>query len=122
MFTFTLPLKEDEEAARLKVYYQKKHPEGSQDGYRISLLLTMDRLGDVRTDFFLLDKELTITFYVKENTAKRELEQHYYSLKEVLDSFFDHIVLNVVVSENKILDFDREDMQLATDKRVDLRV
>lgn len=122
MFTFTLPLKEDEEAARLKVYYQKKHPEGSQDGYRISLLLTMDRLGDVRTDFFLLDKELTITFYVKENAAKRELEQHYYSLKEVLDSFFDHIVLNVVVSENKILDFDREDMQLATDKRVDLRV
>ncbi|MGD9112929.1 MAG: hypothetical protein PVI77_11265 [Desulfobacterales bacterium] len=122
IFTFTLPLRQDEQAARLKVYYQKKHPEGSKDGYLISLLLNMDRLGDVRTDFFLLDKELTITFYVQEKTAKREIDQHYHSLKEVLNNFFDQVVMNVVVSESKVLNFDREDMQLDTEKRVDLRV
>ena len=122
VFTFTLPLGEDEQAARLKVYYQKKHPQRSKDSYLISLLLTMDRMGDVRTDFFLLDKELTITFYVQENTAKREIEQHYRSLKEVLNNFFDYVVLNVVVSESKVLNFDREHVQLDTDKRVDLRV
>jgi hypothetical protein len=82
----------------------------------------MDRLGDVRTDFFLLDKELTITFYVQEKTAKREIDQHYHSLKEVLNNFFDQVVMNVVVSESKVLNFDREDMQLDTEKRVDLRV
>jgi len=122
LFTFALPLKEDAHVARLKVYYQKKRPGESHNGYRISLLLALDRLGEVRTDFFLLDTKLTISFYVKENSAKREIERHYHSLKEALNHFFDPIFVNVVVSENKILDFDREDMRVATDKRVDLRV
>jgi hypothetical protein len=117
-----LPLKEGEQTARLKVYYQKKRKSGSQKGFRISVLLSLDRLGDLRTDFFLLEKDLTITFFVKEDPAKIKLQENLPVLQELLHDFFDRILLKVIVSEKKVTDFDREDLQIAGDRRVDLRI
>jgi hypothetical protein len=122
VFTYVLPLKEGEQAARLKVYYQKKRKAGSQKGFRISVLLSLDRLGDLRTDFFLLEKDLTITFFVKEDPAKIKLQENLPALQELLHDFFDRILLKVIVSEKKVTDFDREDLQIAGDRRVDLRI
>ncbi len=122
VFTYVLPLKEGEQTARLKVYYQKKRKSGSQKGFRISVLLSLDRLGDLRTDFFLLEKDLTITFFVKEDPAKIKLQENFPELQELLHVFFDQILLKVIVSEKKVTDFDREDLQIAGDRRVDLRI
>jgi hypothetical protein len=122
VFTYTLPLKEDEQPARLKVYYQKKQKSGPNQGYRISLMLSMDRLGDLRTDFFLLDKDLTITFFVKEDPVKAKIQENFLELQEFLHGFFNQLRLKVNVSEKKVTDFDREDFQGAGDRQVDLRV
>ncbi len=122
VFTYTLPLKEDEQPARLKVYYQKKQKSGPNQGYRISLMLSMDRLGDLRTDFFLLDKDLTITFFVKEDPVKAKIQENFLELQELLHGFFNQLRLKVNVSEKKVTDFDREDFQGAGDRQVDLRV
>lgn len=122
VFTYVLPLKEGEQTARLKVYYQKKRKSGSQKGFQISVLLSLDLLGDLRTDFFLLEKDLTITFFVKEDPAKIKLQENLPALQELLHDFFDRILLKIIVSEKKVTDFDREDLQFVGNRRVDLRI
>ena len=122
IFSYVLPLKEGEQTARLKVYYQKKQKSGDNKGFRISLLLSLDRLGDLRTDFFLLDKDLTITFFVKEDPVKVKIQENFLELQELLQVFFNQILLKVIVSEKKVTDFDHEDRQISGDRRVDLRI
>ena len=122
LFTYALPLKEGGQTARLKVYYQKKRQSDSNKGFRMSLLLSMDRLGELRTDFFLLAKDLAITFYVKDDQVGTEIQENFVQLQELLQDYFDQILTKVVVSEKKISDFDREDFQVTGDSLVDLRV
>jgi hypothetical protein len=122
IFSYVLPLKEGDQTARLKIYYQKKQKSGDNQGFRISLLLSLDRLGDLRTDFFLLDKDLTITFFVKEDPVKVKIQENFLELQELLQVFFNQILLKVIVSEKKVTDFDHEDRQISGDRRVDLRI
>jgi hypothetical protein len=122
VFTHVLPLKDGDQTARLKVYYQKKQKSGSKKGFRISVLLSMDRLGDLRTDFFLLDKDLAITFFVKEDSVKVKIQENFPELQELLHGFFDQIRLKVMVSEKKVTGFYHEDLQVPGDRRVDLRI
>ncbi len=122
VFTFVLPLKQDGQRARLKVYYQKKRTFGLKDSLRLSLLLSLDRLGDVRTDFWLFKKDLTITFFVKQISVRKIIEDHRPQLKEVLRGCFDRIGLNVVVSKKKVREFELTDSQTAGDGKVDLRI
>jgi hypothetical protein len=122
VFSYVLPLKEGAQTARLKVYFQKKQKSGAHKGFRISLLLSLDRLGDLRTDFFLLDKDLAITFFVKEDSVKVKIQENFLDLQELLHGFFNQILLKVIVSEKKVTDFDHEDLQVTGDRQVDLRV
>ena len=122
VFSFALPLKEGAQTTRLKVYFQKKQKSGANKGFRISLLLSLDRLGDLRTDFFLVDKDLTINFFVKEDSSKVKIQENFLELQELLHVFFNQIVLKVSVSEKKVIDFDHEDFQVNGDRQVDLRV
>jgi len=121
-FSYVLPLKEGGQTARLKVYFQKKQKSGANKGFRISLLLSLDRLGDLRTDFFLLDRDLTITFFVKENAVKVKLQENFIELRKLLHGFFNQTLLKVIVSEKKVANFDQEDRQVSGDTRVDLRI
>jgi len=121
-FTYTLPLKEGDPPAKLKVFYEKKQKPGSKKGFQISLLLSMDRLGDVRTDFYLLENDLTLTFYVTKPAASIEIHENYQELHNLLDHLFDQVQLTVKVSEKRVKDFDRPDIQKAGSQRVDLRI
>ncbi len=122
VFTYALPLKEGDQTARLKVFYEKKQKSGSKKGFQISLLLSMDRLGDVRTDFSLLGKDLNITFYVTEPSALIEIQENYQELDALLHNLFDQVQLAVKVSEKRVKDFDRPDVQMAGNRKVDLRI
>ena len=122
VFTYALPLDEEKQAAKLKIYYQKKQRAESKKGFQISLLLSMDRLGAVRTDFYLLEKDLTVTFFVKNPSTKIKIQENIPDLQEFLNPFFDQTLLRVIVSEKKIKDFDHEDLQTTSDRRVDLRI
>jgi len=122
VFTYTLPLKEGDPPAKLKVFYEKKQKPGSKKGFQISLLLSMDRLGDVRTDFYLLENDLTLTFYVTKPAASIEIHENYQELHNLLDHLFDQVQLTVKVSEKRVKDFDRPDIQKAGSQRVDLRI
>ena len=122
VFSFVLPLKEDQKKAQLKLYCPKKKQNGSQGGFKISLLLDMDRIGEVRTDLFLMQKDLSITFFVKDEVNKKQFENHFEEIRESLDSLFDYLVLKAVVSEQKIQEFHREELDLGGDRQIDLRI
>ena len=122
VFEYLLPLGQEGQTARLKVYYQEKNDSAVNRGFRISLLLSMDRLGDLRTDFFLLDNDLTITFFVQQEAIQDWIQQNLPELQELLDGSFNQILMKVVVSEKKISDFDLEDIRDTGDRQVDLRV
>ncbi len=122
VFSFVLPLKEDQKKAQLKLYCPKKKQNGSRAGFKISLLLDMDRIGEVRSDFFLMKKDLSITFFVKDEISKKQFENHFEEISESLNSLFDYLVLKAVVSEKKIQEFHHEDLDLGGDRQIDLRI
>ncbi len=122
VFTYALPLEAEKQAAKLKIYYQKKQNPGSKNGFQISLLLSMDRLGAVRTDFYLLEKDLTVTFFVKNQSTKTKIQENCPELQKFLNPFFNQLLVRTVVSEKKINDFDHEDEQTTSDRRVDVRI
>ena len=121
VFSFTLPLKEDQHKAKLKFYYPKKK-KGSESGFKISLLLDMDKIGEVRTDFFLKKKELSVTFFVKDDSRKTKFEENLDEISDRLAPLFDYLILKTVVSAKKIQDFHHEDLDLGSDKQIDLRI
>ena len=122
VFTVALPLAEQQQTAKLKIYYPKKQKGGSKKGFQISLLLSMDRLGDLRTDFYLLENDLTVTFFVKDRTTQTKIQENYLELPKLLNPLFNQILLRIIVSENKIKAFDRQDTQISGDRCIDLRI
>jgi hypothetical protein len=121
VFSFTLPLREDRHKAKLKFYYPKKK-NGSKADFRISLLLDMDKLGEVRTDFYLNKKELTITFFVGDENHKLKFDANLAEISDRLAPAFDYLIVKTVVSAKKIQDFHRQDLDLGNDKQIDLRI
>ena len=122
VFSFTLPLEENEAKARLRLYCPKKKSGSAKAGFKISLLLELNRIGELRTDFFLLDKDLSITFFVKDDASKTHFEHHYKEIRESLNSSFNYLVLKTVVSEKKIKEYHHVDLDIDSDRQVDLRI
>ena len=73
VMTFLLPLEEKDQNARIKFYYPKKHKDAAKNEFKVSLLLNMDRLGEIRTDLAQRGKELGITFFGKDESHKDAL-------------------------------------------------
>ena len=92
VMTFLLPLEEKDQNARIKFYYPKKHKDAAKNEFKVSLLLNMDRLGEIRTDLAQRGKELGITFFVKDESHKDALENHYSEINAVLDPIYDYII------------------------------
>ena len=122
VFLFSIPLKEKRQKAALKLYCPKKKKNGPKAGFKISVLLEMERIGEIRTDFFLLKKDLTITFFVKDNARKKQFEECFTEIRSALDSLFDYLILKAVVSEKKVREFHYEDLDVGKDRQIDLRI
>ncbi len=119
VFTHTLNLNKDEQKAKLKIYYKKKKGD-LKKGIRLSLLLSMDRMGEIRTDFFNVKSDLSITFFVTNDKIKKIIEDNIEKIKEELSRIFGNLVINVIVSERKIAQFSSEDLAIPSSRMVDL--
>jgi hypothetical protein len=122
VFFCSIPLKERRQTAAIKLYCPKKKKNGSRSGFKISMFLEMEPIGEIRTDFFLLKKDLTITFFVKDQARKKQFEECFDEVHQVLDPFFNYIILKAVVSEKKVRDFHFEDLDSGKDRQIDLRI
>ncbi len=109
-FTFHIPIK-DKKKAKLRVYYNKNEKrKSSSKGFNLSLLLVMDNLGEIRTDFLLLKKNLNITFFVMNEDIKKIIADKLNIVRESLDDTFRFLNINVVISKRKIREFDNEEI------------
>lgn len=118
--TYALPI-ESNQKAKLKVYYSKKNKGKSEEGFKVSLLLAMDKIGRIRTDFFLMDKDLGITFFVNDQKIKEYVDDHSEKIVGSLRNHFKRLTLNVMVSVDEIEAFEIKDPGVSTGI-VDLRV
>ncbi len=128
VFHFSLPLPENQPNARLKVYYNQKDKGkgkgGEKKGFKLSLLLSMERLGDIRTDFFLVKNNLNVTFFVKDFPVRHTIETRLKELHNALEKSFDALVLQVIVSQKKVVEFETEDLQpeIAATRMIDVKI
>lgn len=122
-FTFNLPIK-GEEDAQLKVFYNRGRQKDENQEFKLSLLLEMDKLGQVRTDFAHWEKNLSITFYVRDHDIKEHVEAHLEEVQEPLSGEYDALNFNVLVSRDGIADFGAEPAtpEIISDKAVDVKV
>ncbi len=123
VFSFQIPLKGGTEA-RLKVFYNRKRKKKEEGEFKLSLLLDMDRLGEIRTDFSQGGEKLNITFFVKNNKIKEYIQTHLDEVEEPLGPGFKSLNLKVLVSREKIAAFAAEPLGpgIVTDKVVDIKV
>ena len=122
VLAFLLPLKENDQKVKFKVYYPKKKKDAAKNGFKLSILLNMNHMGEIRTDLFLLNTDLTITFYVKNEVNKKAIEHHYSEINASLAHLFESLIIRTVISSKKINDFHREDWNFSEDKRVNVRI
>ena len=122
IFHLSLPFQEKKGAAKLKLYFTKKQATDSQSHPRISLLLDLKRLGLVRSDFLLIQRDLSIAFYVGTWNIKEYFETRMEPIKKVLEALFDTVSLSVRVSEQKIKAFDSPSFEIDRDHKLDVRV
>ena len=122
MIHFSLPLKDAGEGARLKIGDPSRRQGATREGFRAALLLALDRLGPTRIDLFMLERSLTLTFFVTSMTAQETVEAHAGDLKPTLETLFENVSVSVCGSEQKIADFEYEDQLPAGNRRLDVRV
>ena len=122
VFSHPLFLTDTQNNARLKVYYAKKGQDDAHKKPRVSLLLDMDRMGMVRTDLWMVGKDLNITFFVKEMEIKAAIETEHHHIGEMLKDTFNTVAVSVVVNEKKIAEFDGEDLAIPNRRQVDLNI
>ena len=92
VLTFLLPLREKNQNARIKFYYPKRQKAAAGNEFKVSLLLNMDRLGEIRTDLIQREKELNIRFFVSDQNQKNTFENNYSEINSVLNPIFDYVI------------------------------
>ena len=120
--SFVLPLAEKDGRGNLKIFYPKKRKDRDSEAFKMSLLLQMQNIGEVRTDFFLRNKQLKITFFLKDHKIEDIIQENADSIKDSLGSYFSQIQVAVVVSEREIQAFENNHLLTDDMRLIDLRV
>ncbi len=121
-FSINIPIKGQEDA-QLKVFYNKGRQKDQEGNLKLSLLMDMEHLGEVRTDFDHKDRGLNVTFYVKNNGVRDLILDNLHQVEEPLEPHFDSLGLRVMVSEEKISQFQEETTpDVISDRAVDVKV
>jgi hypothetical protein len=122
VFSHLIFLTDTQRSARFKVYYAKKGREDAHKHPRVSLLLEMDRMGTVRADLWMVDRDLNITFFVQDDGAKTAIQNNHHHVTQMLENTFDTISISVVVNEKKVAEFEGEALSLPNRRQVDLKI
>jgi len=117
-----LPVKDQSQPLKLKLYYPKKEkPKGLDTPQYVCLLLEMDRLGPIRADLKLTGRQLHLTFSVLTQGIRQAFESALDNIMPVLEALFDRVEALVQVSVEKIARFDEEQMVALEPGRIDIQ-
>ena len=121
-FSHLLLLADPNRRARLNVFYARKERDGQEKPPRVSLLLEMDRLGSVRTDLWMVNRDLNVTFFVRDTDVKNAIDTARDQITGALNETFNTVAVSVVVSEKKIDQFDEASLATSDQRQVDLNI
>ena len=102
LFSHWLHLQDEAQLSRLKIYHRKNREADPDAAPRVTLLLDLDRLGEVRTDLFLSGAVLNLHFYVTREAVKASLDSHMGELTAKLEGGDGPVAVQVTVSPQKV--------------------
>ena len=120
--TYLLNLKDSDKLGKLRVYYAPKKKKGPSGTTRISLLLNMDKMGEIRSDISLFKKKMQVDFFVLTPKIKHMIEKNLTEITLPLNALFKNLILRVTVSKAKITEFTQKEVNRTTNQKVDIRV
>jgi len=88
----------------------------------VALLLDMDRMGKVRTDLWMVAKDLNVTFFVETAETKAIIDSARFQVETALLETFETVAVRVVVSEKKIEQFSQVNAAPSGGRQVDLNI
>lgn len=123
IFAHMLPVQDQTMPVQIKIYYPEKGRPAKRDPlHRVALLLDMDNLGAVRVDLMMMEKELRIHFFVRDDAVRDRFEKHTETVAAALAESFSQIRISTVVSQEKIRRFYDEEKGGTPTGRIDIQV
>ncbi len=120
VFSHLLQIPDANRQAKLKVYYPKKKKDGKQHNPMVSILLDMKKLGEIRTDLWMNHRDLKITFYVGKEKVRTLIEKQKEQIETKLKDDFVTILINVVINQHMIEQFEMDDLNAIDGKMINL--
>ena len=122
IITFPLLLTHSQQTAGLKVFYRKPRGKGGNDDFRLSLLLNMEGLGGIRTDFHQVQGRLSLSFFTERGQTRDLIQKHTAQLQLALEGRFDDLAITVTQSQRKVAQFEKQSPAETFGTGLDLRV
>lgn len=119
---YDLPIQDSRRNGLLKMYFPKQGRERDRKSFRLSLLLSLDRIGDIRSDFVLREKDLTLMFFVAHQRTLEHVTAHLDQIKKALSAYFPQVAVSVTRAEQKLEEFETDYLQVTGDRQIDMRI
>ena len=106
----------------LNVFMGSRDKKKDKTGTRISVLLSMDRIGEIQTDLLLAEKSLHATFHVGNEKVKRYLEKEMDRFADALADHFSSVRTEVRLHHHLQQNLETQTAEIFSDRQIDLRV
>lgn len=108
MFEMTLPLEEGAGETRLKMFSRRRGDKRQPGHHRITLLLDMTRLGEMRIDLSLAEQRLAVGIYVADEAICRRLDSFLEQLTARLQDGFSEVTAQIAVTDVHLRAFEQQ--------------
>lgn len=122
VFTHWIPVESQPSPVQLKIYYPRKKNTGEGRHQKVALLLDLDRLGMLRVDLAMIERTLRIDFYVTSEAVRQAIAAETDAVAGSLKEMFEQVFITTHLSEQKIIQFEGEDINTAAVGRIDIQV
>ena len=119
---YDLPIRDGGRNGLLKMYFSRKGSRRDRNSFRLSLLLSMDRLGEIRSDIVMQEKDLTLMFFVTGENARAHFQPQLENIRQSLLAFFPRVSVSVTLADKKLAEFETDLLQVDSDRKIDMRV
>jgi hypothetical protein len=119
---YDLNIQDDRRNGLLKMYFPRRGRGHGRNSFRLSLLLSLDRLGDIRGDIVLQESDLTVMFFVAEEPVRAQFESRLETVREALRAHFARVTVSVTLAEKKLVEFETDLLQADGDRKIDMRI
>ncbi len=121
-FSVLFHLKKTRQKGMLKVFMGSANKKGESAGSRITVMLNMNRIGEIQSDLYLLEKSLQVTFRVGNEKVKRVLEKEIDRFREVMTKHFRSVKVDVRLHRQLRQERITQTAGVFSDRQIDLRV